>query len=89
MLETGVAVAFAVPITAAILRFLPQRSKDNGYVKQAEFDIQHANLNSSVCRISSEVTALRETFGSELGGVKESISKLSVTVAGMGATNKP
>ncbi len=85
MLETGAAIAIAIPIAVALIKFVPQRSRDNGYVKKETHDLQYKSLDKSVCRIGSEVTALRETFGSELGGVKESISNLSVKVAGMGA----
>lgn len=84
----GLAIAFCVPITVAVLRMVPQRSKDNGYVKQETFDVKHDALNGSVCRIGKDVVAMRKDIGIEMKNMNTSINKLGIKVAEIGAAQK-
>ncbi len=57
----AVFVAGIVPVTVAIIKLVPNKSKSagNGYVKQETFDVKHEALSGSVCRIGKDVTAMR------------------------------
>jgi len=63
VIETGVGLAIlglGAPVTAAIIKLMPQKQNSNGYVQQQVCSVISEDIKSRLVRIENKLDSLRE-----------------------------